>query len=106
MNVLQIHFITIEIGIVGGSTSCQRAQSTIRATYTERFRRKAADQLMHTWECQELTRVIHELDTMTHHRHFVQRWLSIEQNVTIVSEFKFTNLLSILQMPLDDPTEL
>jgi hypothetical protein len=43
---------------------------------------------------------------MTHHRHLVQRWLSIEQNVTIVSESKVRNSLSILQMPLDDPTEL
>jgi hypothetical protein len=43
---------------------------------------------------------------MTHHRHLVQRGLSIKQNVTIVSFVEGIDSLSILQMPLNDPTEL
>jgi hypothetical protein len=36
----------------------------------------------------------------------MKRRLSIEQNITVVSEFNEVGLLSVLEMPLDNPTEL
>jgi hypothetical protein len=78
----------------------------VLVTYTERLRRKAVHQPMHLQGFWKLTRVIHKFDTMTHHRHLVQRGLSIEQNVTIVSLFKEIDSLSILEMSLDNPAEL
>ena len=59
---------------------------------------------------EELTRIRHELHTVTHHAHLVQTRLPVEEHVAVqTSQSSFRLLsstpdsLSVLQMPLHDP---
>ena len=82
-------------------------------TYTERFNRKAVLQFSADDKVTErrLTRIRHQTDTVTHHTHFVQTRLTIEEYVAgkykqIDSCERPENSLSILEMPLYDPSVL
>lgn len=60
-----------------------------------------------------LTGIIHQLDSMGHHGHFMQTRLSVKQYIAVVCQFKSfffqsydLNSLSILQMSFHNPAKL
>ena len=95
-------------------------------SYTERFSRKAAvrpgvslNVNSSLSQKETLTRVVKNLDTMTHHRHFVKRWLTIEEYVAggkgrsrvVIADNETFHVgtfdsLAIDEMSLDDPPVL
>ena len=101
MDILHVHLITVEIGVVRR----RHGQVQTEGYTTNQY-------LRYAWAIKELTGVRHELHPMAHHTHLVQTRLTVEehvaeQQISVLScRDHCEHSLSVLQMPLHDPSKL